>query len=110
MDVPGHGEEPGTEPGVGPELVGVGHEPHPGVLEQVLGHVSAARQAGEKAVEAGVERGMDGVERGRVAGAQAIDQGQLRLAIHTVRTYQSAVRDRQSRATCSRVSTLGAPV
>jgi isocitrate/isopropylmalate dehydrogenase len=67
------------------ELVGVRDETQPGVFEQVLGHVAAVRQAREKAVQARVERGVDRVERGGVAAADPLDQGQLELAVHTAR-------------------------
>ena len=60
----------------------MGHEPQPGFFQQILGDVAAARQAGQKAVEARVERRVDGVERRRLPGPHALDQRQLRLAVH----------------------------
>jgi hypothetical protein len=60
------------------------HQPEPGLLQQVFGDVAMIRQPGEKAKQAAVERLVHRIKGRRVARPQALDELELRLAIHLV--------------------------
>ena len=75
-------EQPGSQPGVGPQPSGVLDEPQPGFLEQVLGDVPAARQPHQEREQTRVERRVHLVERVGVAPTKPLDQRQLGVPLH----------------------------
>jgi hypothetical protein len=77
------GEQPGAQPGIGAQPLGVLHEPQPGFLEQVFGDIAAARQPNEERQQTRVERGVDMVESVGVPLTKPLDQRELGLPLHS---------------------------
>ena len=58
------------------------HQPHPRLLEQVLGGVALPREAQQEGEETAVPGGVHEVEGRRISGPQARHDGQLLVSIH----------------------------
>jgi hypothetical protein len=89
VQVPRHGEQPGTESRVGPQPRRVRHEAQPGFLEQVFGDVPAARQPHQECEETDIERGVHLVECLGVTLTETLDEGQLTVALHVHNSHNA---------------------
>ena len=93
VKIPRHRKEPRSQSRIGTQPAGMRDQPQPGFLEKVLGDVSAPGEPDQKAEEPRVECGMYRVERGLISRAQAADDLQFEIPVHTVVTLSDAKRD-----------------
>ena len=76
------GEEPGSQPRIRAQAVGMLHQPQPRLFEQVFRDVVATGQAQQKGEQAEIEGVVDGIEGRLVAAAKLLNERQLGVRVH----------------------------